>query len=204
MARTPETEPEKTGEGQGLVARAIGGDPEALDALWRQSAPWVSAVALAYLPRGEPVEGSIDDVLQEVAMAAVKGISTLRTPDHFEPWLRSIAMNISRSAGRKVSRRRGREGHAPMRPRGVDGTGRDDLRAAMALMQDLPDHAREVLMLRAARGLSQDQIARVLGVPVKTVETRLRRARKALRSSMADSAGSSKSTCNPAASWSES
>jgi RNA polymerase sigma-70 factor (ECF subfamily) len=186
MARSSE----ESGGRRGLVAKAMDGDPAALDDLWRDSAPWVSAVVIAHLPAGEPVEGDLEDVLQEVAMAMVTRISTLREPGSFAPWLRSIALNIARNTGRKASRRRRRDTRSPT-PNAGEPAPQGDIDAAVNLMRHLPEHAREALMLRAVRGLSQAQIAEVLGVPVKTVETRLRRARQALRRAMIAEEGAS-------------
>jgi RNA polymerase sigma-70 factor (ECF subfamily) len=55
---------------------------------------------------------------------------------------------------------------------------RIDLRAALQALS--PDH-REVVTLREIDGLSYEEIARVLGVPRGTVESRLHRARAELR-----------------------
>jgi RNA polymerase sigma factor (sigma-70 family) len=50
-----------------------------------------------------------------------------------------------------------------------------------ALMQELPADHREVLMLREVEQLSYIQIAKIVGVPVGTVMSRLARARATLR-----------------------
>jgi RNA polymerase sigma-70 factor (ECF subfamily) len=55
---------------------------------------------------------------------------------------------------------------------------RIDLRAALQTLS--PDH-REVVTLREIDELSYEEIARVLGVPRGTVESRLHRARAELR-----------------------
>ncbi len=54
---------------------------------------------------------------------------------------------------------------------------KDQVREALTLTRGLHEHYREVILLRAVRGLSQGYIAEVLGISIKTVETRLRRAR---------------------------
>jgi RNA polymerase sigma-70 factor (ECF subfamily) len=53
-------------------------------------------------------------------------------------------------------------------------------------MNSLPDHFHQVLVLRAAQGLSYRELADVLDIPVGTVMSRLSRARDALRGALHD------------------
>ena len=50
--------------------------------------------------------------------------------------------------------------------------------AVRALIEELPGHVREVLVLRDVQDLSYREIADILGVPIGTVMSRLARARK--------------------------
>ena len=61
---------------------------------------------------------------------------------------------------------------------------REQGKRALDVAGRLPDAYREVLVLRAVRGLSYKQIGEILGVPVTTVETRLARARRMVREEM--------------------
>jgi RNA polymerase sigma-70 factor (ECF subfamily) len=58
-----------------------------------------------------------------------------------------------------------------------------DLADALAALT--PDH-REVIVLREIEGLSYQEMSRTLGVPRGTVESRLFRARQALRELLKD------------------
>jgi RNA polymerase sigma-70 factor (ECF subfamily) len=51
----------------------------------------------------------------------------------------------------------------------------------LALLERLPAQFAEPLLLQATQGLSQRQLAELLGVPETTVETRLARGRRMLR-----------------------
>ena len=77
----------------------------------------------------------------------------------------------------------------------------DYARAAIGRMLDLveslPVKYREALLLRAVRGLSQHQIAEALGLGIKTVETRLFRARRMLRASCQTDPQCSADTARP-------
>jgi RNA polymerase sigma-70 factor, ECF subfamily len=53
--------------------------------------------------------------------------------------------------------------------------------AVRRAIQALPPDYRDAIVLRYMEDLSYDEIARHLGVPVSTVETRLHRAKKQLR-----------------------
>jgi RNA polymerase sigma-70 factor (ECF subfamily) len=53
----------------------------------------------------------------------------------------------------------------------------DDCRVLDALLDDLPDEQREVIVLVELEGMTMGEVARLLGVPSGTIASRLRRAR---------------------------
>ncbi|MGD9693727.1 MAG: RNA polymerase sigma factor [Phycisphaerales bacterium] len=179
--------------------RAIAGDGEALRALWESNRRWVAAVALAHMPRDGTVD--LEDVLQEVGLRLVRTVHRVRDPSVMRAWLRTVTVNVARTAGRRknarlklvrgaADERRG-EDHVSS-PRGVDGeVGRvEEGRRLLAAAERLPAEYREPLLLRCVRGMSYRQIADVMGVPVTTIETRLARARRMLREEMGEEKGS--------------
>ncbi len=109
------------------------------------------------------------------------------------PWMIGFARNVARNelrSGRRRSRLR-------IRLRGTSGTdvpvdSSDRLDAERVgdrvrrSVQALPVDQREVLLLYALAGLSYDEIAASLGVPVGTVRSRLARGRERLRTALAD------------------
>lgn len=170
-----------------LAGGAIAGDADAVHALWHTHRRWVAAILLAHKPR----EAEVDDLLQEVAMSLVKNIQTLNDPAAVKPWLRTIAINLARSSGR---RQRVVKKTLPILAAGAQRTadlnesadepGDDRGRRALELTSRLPPEYREPLILRAVRGMSYRQIADVMGVPMTTIETRLARARRMLKEEM--------------------
>ncbi len=181
-----------------LTQRAVAGNREALGIVWRQHRKWLAAVVMAHMP----AEAELEDILQEVAVAMVRTIGSLKNPQAIRPWLRSVAINTVRTAGRRatIDRRN--------RPQNVGDAcldqstsrssarsdqdierGRQQVREALALVCGLPEHYREAILLRAVRGLSQAHIAEVLGISIKTVETRLRRGRLMLTEQMVQREG---------------
>lgn len=87
--------------GEGVFAAAQSGAQWALRALWDQHRRYVAVVLLAHKPNSVDVE----DLLQEVAAALVSKIGTVREEAALLPWLRMVALNAARLAGRKIAAR---------------------------------------------------------------------------------------------------
>jgi RNA polymerase sigma-70 factor, ECF subfamily len=172
-----------------MVAAARGGDRLALDALWRRHRRWVAGVLLAHKPHGLDVE----DLLQDVAMTLVGKIKELRDEASFPGWLRMVALNAARAAGRTTTRHREatpklrlvgetREAAGVEETDPVASKARDEeARRLMALAQELPAEYREPLLLKSIRGMTYRQIGELLDLPETTVETRICRGRRMLR-----------------------
>ncbi|MEC9373583.1 MAG: sigma-70 family RNA polymerase sigma factor [Planctomycetota bacterium] len=166
-----------------LAERAIGGDPEAMRELWRDCRGWVAAVLLAHMPRGAEVE----DLLQDVAMTMVRKISTIRDPGLVKPWLRSVAANAARTAGRR--RKAGlrlvssvEDSPEVSLAEAADRlAAREEAERALEAARELPEEYREPLLMRCVQGMTYQQIAEAMELPVTTIETRLARARRMLR-----------------------
>ncbi|MGP1309762.1 MAG: RNA polymerase sigma factor [Phycisphaerales bacterium] len=176
-------------DGQTHAERAIAGDPQAIRTLWEVNRRWLAAAILAHKPRSADLE----DLLQDVALKVVQRIGEVRDPATVRPWMRAIAINAARTAGRTRTRRlrlvRTVDADPDGAPTPDDSLGvtpegsmnGEEARRAMAAAERLPEEYREPLLLRCVRGMSYKQIADVMGVPVTTVETRLSRARRMLR-----------------------
>ncbi|MDZ4828706.1 MAG: sigma-70 family RNA polymerase sigma factor [Phycisphaerae bacterium] len=172
---------------QVLLAASQLGDHRALERLWERHRRWVAAVLLVHKPRS----ADVDDLLQEVAATLVSKIDTLRDPETFPGWLRSVALNAARMAARGTRRRIaaterfGRE-EVANRPLGavprIDRSAGNLLRERLAA---LPAGYAEPLMLRLVQEMSYAQIARVLDLPETTVENRIVRGRRMLREQVA-------------------
>ncbi len=172
-----------------LVAQAQRGDQEAVRRLWRTCRSAASAAILAHKPR----EAELEDLLQEAALAFVRGLPTLRDPAQAVAWTRTIARNVALRAGRDASRARLRLAPAPvetlLRERAIEDAGeeaqqREQVDKAMEALASLPPTYAEPLALRIAHNLSVAQIARTLGLSRAAVETRLARARAMLRQAL--------------------
>ncbi len=161
-----------------------------LDALWREHRRFVAAVLIAHRPLGAAVP-ELEDLLQDVAMKVVAHANELRDRSRARAWLRSIAVNVATSAGRKSAvRRRTFANDAPDEHGIVDpriaqeahsSDARDSAGQVLALARALPVEYREPLLLKSLEGMSQRAIADALELPETTIETRLTRARAMLR-----------------------
>jgi RNA polymerase sigma factor (sigma-70 family) len=169
-----------------MAASAKAGDREALRALWHAHRRWVAAVLLAYKPR----HVELDDLIQEVAVSVVSNIGGLRDVTSLRPWLRTIAINAARASARRIQTRshlRLVDDAGPRQSAGADehAARGDESQHLLRMTEELPDLYREPLLLQAVHGMSVNQVAAVLDLPVTTVETRLARARRMLRQQVA-------------------
>ncbi len=177
---------------EALIRRAMRGDAEALDILWRSNRCWATSVVVAHSPDGTEIE----DLVQEVALTFVRGIAALKAPRAFRPWLRTIAVNVARDAMRR--RNSGLRTIPLLVPDPCLATQDEEeerrvARAEIERVQEaiaaLPVHYREPRILKSVDGLSQRAVAEILGVPETTVENRLARARRMLRKALARNSG---------------
>lgn len=136
------------------------------------------------------------EVLQDTMLAAARTIGDFRGDASVSTWLYTIARSFC------IKRRR-RGKHAPKELVSLDHehvSGRDLVdparrpddeaadselaRALSAAIDALEPSYREVLVLRDVEGLSAPEVARVLGLGVEAVKSRLHRARVAVREAM--------------------
>lgn len=118
-------------------------------------------------------EGNARDALQETLIAAWQGLPGLRTGSKFWPWLCGIA------AHKAADLARGRS-HAVLHEVDASATEDDEMLRLREAVAALPDQFRQVLLLRHLLGLSEAEVAEVLGTRIGTVKSRSARARKAL------------------------
>lgn len=180
------------------ASAAMRGDTAALRELWHQNRRWVAGVLLAHKPRTIDVE----DLLQDVALSMVRRIEDLRDPAALRPWLRQVAINAARAAGRReqvrAPERRGLRLDAPDAPDAPlaapdaeqsDIAERHEGARLLELARRLPEGYAEPLILKAVRGMSYREIGRVMDLPDTTIETRIARARRMVRELVAQEFG---------------
>jgi RNA polymerase sigma-70 factor (ECF subfamily) len=123
-----------------------------------------------------------EEVVAEAFARAVQHQRTFVRLDNPEAWLRTVAVNVSRSRFRRSQLPVGDGSREPRHP-ALD----EDRLALIAAMRQLPAAQREALALHYLTDLSVNEVATATGVPVGTVKARLSRGRAALALLLADS-----------------
>lgn len=122
-----------------------------------------------------------DDLAQETFLRAYKNIRSFRGEAKFSTWLYRIAYNCFREDARKRKELVGIDEsqlETEQDPQTVDPALKHDLMQALQL---LPLHERSAILLCCQNGLSHDEAARVLDIPLGTVKTNVLRGREKLK-----------------------
>lgn len=162
-------------------------------------------VALAHMPSAYNLaywivrnRADAEDVVQDAYLRAFRAFATC-TGEDVKPWLLTIVRNVayrwlsvrSRTANvvsieDALSARHDRPELASEEPSAEDLLiGRGEQAMVRRALGELPSAFREAIVLRELEGLSYQEIARVMDVPVGTVMSRLARARDQLRERLA-------------------
>ena len=172
-----------------MQAAAITPPATAAEAL-RLYGVWLRAVAIARLKTTH----GVDDVMQEVAAAAVRNWSTLQSAQNAKPWLYRLTVRAALMHRRTLGRSRKRIAQATevyVARHGFAAAGSQDALSALLAaercdllrqaMTRLPSRDAELLMMKHVDDCSYAEIASRLGVSANVVEMRLFRARQKLR-----------------------
>jgi len=135
-----------------------------------------------------------EDLFQEAFLQVHMSADTFDTSKRFKPWLFTIAANKARDYLRRSNRRKAASLSAPM-DKSDDGSSSfvdlleadlplpDDVadeaetrRRVRAVVDDMPSHLREILLLAYFQQMAYKEVAQALGIPLGTVKSRLHAA----------------------------
>lgn len=177
------------------ITRFLAGDVAGFELIVRRYSSMVFSVAARMLGPAEA-----EDVVQETFLRAYRGLERFRGESTLKTWLLAIALNRIRARRGILSRLR--EYFVPNDPKPGQDDGeelffsnvpdpnlspedealqrqrRQKLRSAMAA---LPSEFRTAVILRDLEGMSYQEIAEALEVPVGTVRSRIARGRSMLK-----------------------
>lgn len=197
-ADIPASHPAESPSDEELLTGAREGDAAALEALLVRYQPHIYRFGLRMCGNLEDA----GDVAQESLLSMARSVRSFRGDSSVSSWLYTIARRFC------IKKRR-RSKFAPSREESLDTPGpaaaqqladpglspeqeasNRELASALTHAIDALDPARrEVLVLRDIEGLSAPEVARILGVSVDAVKSRLHRARVAIREQLAPAVG---------------
>ena len=176
---------------QELVAKARDGDPAAFEQLLLANQDRVFSLAFRMVGNREEAE----DLAQEAFLKAWSGLPSFQGDSSFSTWVYRLTTNVCIDFLRREQRRREIRPVASLddednkMPEPSDPSQdphsmverEERSRALDRGLKALPDHHRQVLVLRELSGLSYQEIGEKLDLDPGTVKSRIARARSALR-----------------------
>jgi RNA polymerase sigma-70 factor (ECF subfamily) len=171
---------------QPLLERARAGDAAALARLLEKYQPQIYRFGLRMCRDPEDAR----DVLQDTLFALARGVREFRGDAALSTWLFTVARSF---CAKKRRRREGVPGDAQLLHTAAAQAVAPGVAADQALASKELEHAldqairalepkyREVLLLRDVEGLTAPEVAKVTGLGVRAVKSRLHRARLAVR-----------------------
>ncbi|MGQ9591685.1 MAG: RNA polymerase sigma factor [Planctomycetota bacterium] len=178
-------------EDRELVERVLAGEPEAFEGLVRRYNRMAGSIAYAILKDFHLAE----DAVQDAFLKAFSSLPSLRDPAQFKFWFAELvrskaldALRRKKTASSRIERRGAAEALRAARSAEEDEI-REELRARVrAAIEELPEADRLAVVLKHLEGMSYREIAELTGTTVGAVESRLFRARQALKRVLAPNA----------------
>jgi len=177
---------------ESLVRSARNGDFSAFEVLFERHRALVYRFVYQMAPRRDDAE----DIVQEVFVRAFQNLHRYRDEAKFTTWLLRIATNLGTDRARMFRRRQSLEQREaagalswmtvgnPDDP--IENLQQDQLKAILRrAIGALPDHHRNVIMMRDIEEMEYPDMADLLGCTIGGAKLRVLRARRALRDRVA-------------------
>ncbi len=169
-----------------LIKRVAEGDTQSLEQLYNACAKGVYALAYSIVKS----HAAAEDIMQDTFVRIWASASGFTSTGNGKAWIYRIARNLSLNA---VTRNRTDSLDAITEENGdrIAGNASTEDRAVAehsidTALSSLPDKEREVIVLHSMSGLTLNEIATLLGVPLGTVKWRHAQALKKLRTLLSD------------------
>jgi RNA polymerase sigma-70 factor (ECF subfamily) len=157
--------------------RAAEGDHESFAALIHEHQDMVFSIAWHFLHD----RGRAEEIAQEVFLQLYRKLSDIESPAHLTFWLRRVTSNRCIDESRRGRWRIVTLDEASDVARDADATDPLLNKKVGQMLQRLPAQQRLALTMRYQEGLEASEIGEVMGIPINTVKSHLRRGLSALR-----------------------
>src|SRR3954453_4954326 len=159
------------------LQRAAAGDHESFGSLIREHQDMVFGIAWNFLHDRDRAE----EIAQEVFLQLYRTLGEIETPAHLTFWLRRVTSNRCIDESRRGRWRIVTLDEASDVAQDAEATDPLLKRKVGQILQRLPAQQRLALTMRYQEGLEPSEIGAVLGMPLNTVKSHLRRGLAALR-----------------------
>jgi RNA polymerase sigma-70 factor (ECF subfamily) len=153
------------------IRAVAAGDQDAFAQLYTDYVGMVHAIVLGRVPRRD-----VDDLVQDVFLAAYTRVAELRDPAAFGGWIAAIARNRAtdhlRQSREQVELPEDLPGGDPIQA---------ETFAVLEVIRKLPEAYRETLLMRLVEGMGGAEIAERSGLTPASVRVNLHRGMKLLR-----------------------
>jgi RNA polymerase sigma-70 factor (ECF subfamily) len=154
-----------------LIEAATDGDIESFGELCRRYYPAMAAIGYSVLSDHQLAE----DAAQESFAKALINLRSLKNKNRFAPWLAAICRNVSKDMVATRAKQISRDDISQVDK--VENPDENDRMIRQAIEQ-LPESAKDLVVLRYYNGLSYEQISSVLGISKASINGRLTRAKR--------------------------
>jgi RNA polymerase sigma-70 factor (ECF subfamily) len=134
-------------------------------------------------------ESLVEDAVQDVFVVVHRRLADFHPSTSARAWLYQIARRVARDYRRKIRRKGGLEqlpeSVADDRPDAADRYEHNEaIRLLSDVLAELDEKGREVLVFTELEEIKSPELAELLGLPLNTVYSRLRRARAAFSAAL--------------------
>jgi len=160
------------------VARAVGGDLQAFERLYRTHQARVYS-----LTRRMAGADQADELTQDVFIRVWQKLASFRGDSAFTTWLHRLAVNvvIERFRSANASRLRYIDDADLAQMSSVEPVRHTDRMSLETALERLPEGARRIFVLHDVEGYKHDEIAELLDIAPGTSKAQLHRARMLMR-----------------------
>lgn len=157
-------------EDEELIRSAKEGKPEALTMVYERYLGMVYNRVRYSIP-----EEDVEDVTQEIFIAAIRSLKGFRGEAKFSTWLRTLTVRQIAEYYRRNKHMNDVELDENMSDE-QDHTANEDAILIRQAFRKLPEKYKEVLLLRFAEGLPFQEIANIQGCSLEAIKSLFRRA----------------------------